>query len=59
MKVQQLRKVLEELAKMHAEAGDERKARGLRSFANLLENKGSVEVRTFLAEVKRARSRSA
>jgi hypothetical protein len=59
MKVRQLCKVLDGFAKMYEEAGDERKAQGLRSIANLLEDRGSMETRAFLSEIKKARSRSA
>ena len=59
MKVNELRDVLEKFAKIYAEAGDDRKAGGLRSFTNLLDAKGSLDVRAFLMELKRARSRSA
>ena len=58
MTVNELRDVLEEFAKIYAEAGDDRKAGGLRSFTNLLDGKGSVDVRAFLTELKRARARS-
>lgn len=59
MKVRQLRNVLEGFAREYEESGDERKAQGLRSLANLLRGKGSMAVRTLLAELDRARSKSA
>jgi hypothetical protein len=59
MKVHELRDVLEKFAKIYAEAGDDRRARGLRSFTNLLKDKGSIDVRAYLTELNRARSRSA
>jgi len=59
MKVRQLRRILEGFAKIYEEAGDERKAQGLRSAANLLQDRGSMETRAFLSEIEKARSKSA
>jgi hypothetical protein len=59
MKVRQLRDVLEGFAREYEESGDERKAQGLRSLANLLRGRDAVGVRPFLAKIDRARSKSA
>lgn len=59
MKVQQLRNVLKAFAREYEEAGDERKAQGLRSLANLLRGNSSMEVRALLSQLDKARSRSA
>jgi len=59
MKVRQLRDVLEGFAREYEESGDDRKAQGLRSLANLLRGRDAVAVRSFLAKIDRARSKSA
>lgn len=57
MKATAMRKLLEHFGQMQEEAGDDKCAKGLRTLANLLPAKGEKEVRDFLAEVKRVRSK--
>jgi hypothetical protein len=59
MKAAVMRKLLEHFAQMREEAGDDKIGKGLRTLANLLPQRGQKEVRDFLAEVERARSKRA
>lgn len=52
-----MRKLLQHFAQMQEEAGDDKCAKGLRTLANLIPPKGEEEVRDFLAEVERVRSK--